>query len=73
MLNRIGSIVSLLSGFGMIAVGANSKDLATALSGFGACTMAVVLFQLADLRQRMIRLENCLLKTGETKKKGSHT
>jgi hypothetical protein len=61
LLNRLASLISLLSGFGLIAVGVDTKELATALSGFGACTMAVVLFQLADLRLRMIRLEDCLL------------
>lgn len=61
LLNRFAGVLSGLSGVGMVVYSFPAHDLATFFSGFGATTVAVILFQMADMRERMTRIEGILL------------
>ena len=57
MFNKAVALVSLLSGAGMLTVAAVLKEATPALSGFGALAVALLAYQMTDLKERMSRLE----------------
>ncbi len=65
LLNRVLAAISGVSGIGMLTLAAVAQNTSTALTGFGAIAMAVILFQMADMRERMTRLENLFMKAPE--------
>lgn len=56
-LNRLLGIISSVSGVTILGFAFADQSIALALNGTGAIAMAVILFQLSDLRERIVRLE----------------
>lgn len=63
-LNRFLGALSGMSGLGMITFSMFAQNLAAAFSGLSAVTIAVVLFQITDTRERITRIENLLITQG---------
>lgn len=60
-MNVMLSIVSGLSGIGLLGVAGALHDAQTAFEGVGALGVAVALFQLADLREEIARIKDVLM------------
>jgi hypothetical protein len=52
------SIASGASGIAMVIAGILFKDIAASFNGVGAITIAVVLYQISDMRKDQQKLEN---------------
>lgn len=63
-LNKFFGALSAISGVGMITAAPFLHDLATGLSGIGALSFAMVMFQLSDVRERLQAVEACLMEDG---------
>lgn len=61
VLNRFFGGLSGLSGLGLFAYAASFHDLTSAFGGVSAITIAVMLFQLTDVRERTSRIEALLM------------
>lgn len=70
-LNKFFGVMSAISGVGMVAAAPFLHDLATGFSGIGALSFALVMFQLSDVRERLQRVEACLME-GDDRPKHHH-